>query len=311
MSYETNELWFSLNYGCVNEAFKRAEKMHDHNTEQFAGNALAYGQDQECLGTKLAEFRVPNRTYVFGSLFSATLITLAGAFLFGCWDGRILAFAWAGTFTVIFGLAKRLIPTARDTVRHFELGIGLVQHNQESSIRFEELQSVAIKHEHNYEQKAYKGSTAFFKLVSISGTMFEFGLEYKVHSSREAEIQSLCNRASHVIAMRMLKELRSTGSVSWTDQLTLTDSELQLRASLDDSAIAVPLNQSGAYQIHKGWFELSSEASFRAKAEEQNFYPGLLLFQLLSVAAAAAVEEEHYADRHQFAAVGDFASYSN
>jgi hypothetical protein len=99
------------------------------------------------------------------------------------------------------------------------------------------------------------------------------------------QLQALQAFLSDVVARGMREQLTSGGRVSWTERLAITPSGLEI-TSRDDAPRAVPFSHLTRWEVDQGLFKLALDGSDRPtiveKANQWNFYPGLVLLKEMS-----------------------------
>lgn len=256
-------------------------------------------QDPSSLGLLLFEKRSP-KSHVMAAFGFAAAIAAGGV----VWRVIDPGAAPLGPLSVVLlgalvGLAA--MNMARSTFQVREHGVVKRTLYSRRVLRFDEIERFGYRAVRQYYNGAYIGTITTLLLAGPEPSRpLKHALTVR---GQDDDLERLRQEVSLAVADRLRERLRREGEVRWgaRGRLTRTTLELPEKRLLGRGPVrALAYGEPLVYTLHEGRLRLQAHGSktvFELSTDEENFYPGLLLFEELVAQANAAPAQRPQSER--------------
>lgn len=188
------------------------------------------------MGDKIGELRSTSEATQFGII---------------CVSLALWGFLWmqhvVGSWLAILGAAATMFALHVLSLRMgsvlevFEDGFTISDDGEPFAIAYDDLKSVAAKSTHHNVRGMYAGSRAVLTFERAQGRpWFRYECDYRRGDSNETLIEQLVARCSEAIQVRLLDEMKTQGTVRWTDEVSMSAQGFLLQRPGASAPLVVP-----------------------------------------------------------------------
>ena len=173
-------------------------------------------------------------------------------------------------------------------------------------LRFEDVGTFTYFATRVFINGGYSGTSVRMRFAprrGVNGRAVKFTAWFK---NADAELESLREHVSRVVGAYMLRRLENGESVRWTDGLRLRPEGLEwTTGGLFSRSVTrlIPYDEIAGTDIQEGHFYLFlrgvRKAVYTAPVSADNFFPGLLVFEMIRYRAPDRVAEFHRGVRRE------------
>ncbi len=241
--------------------------------------------DNSGLGRILFQRRSSKLTV--GFLAASGLVAIA----FG---GTMLALEAIDTFGFVFILLLTVAfwlwawSSSKSAFRCHERGVYQAKMFGEKQLKYQDVAEFTYRATRHYHNGAYTGTILSLKFQPAAGAgkAISYGATVR---NEDADLDSLRDFISRVIAARMANELAAGNVTPWMSNIRFRPDGLEYNASgflrTKKETTLMPHADYGGWNVQGGTFLLfargNSKAVLKAQTSEPNFFPGFYLLQLI------------------------------
>ena len=172
-------------------------------------------------------------------------------------------------------------------ISHYENGIRVRQRKTERSLLFRDIHSLTARWTDHYYNYSYTGTSLRLKIVPYDGCgdAVNYVTSAKKNTTKYEELEALQDDIARTIAVSMREELDVSGRVQWTDRLTILRDGFEFKKRFNSEPKFIAFRDISRWKCENGqmkfWEGGNWLATVTEKADIENFFPGLMLIQML------------------------------
>lgn len=196
-------------------------------------------------------------------------------------------YLWAaGAVVIAAGIAVFVVHTTygnKTSLKHMHDGIVLDDRGNERKIPFDQLLGFSASWTDMYINGIYSTTNVKFTFdVAGAYKVYAYDSSSKKGTLKYEQLEALQSELTEAVSHRMKQALLADGTVDWTPQLTITTGGIDYRKKGKGEPQLIDFSRLGRWEVHEGVFKLALDderrPSITEKVDQNNFFPGLVLF---------------------------------